>query len=854
MKIGVAGYLQPLWKALLGRKPAPLPFDRLFRLFRLVLEKNNRAIEIITDMGEKMGGDYLFDVQYLRTAYSELSDTVRDSLVHFDALTQGRYRKIDEAFGRMDALARSAIFEAAPSLNERVLYLKDISWDLSRDVGGKNAHLADLKNNLGIKVPEAFAITIPAFLDLLSHNGIDAKLAASDLAGGLSDEEAAKIRGLILNAEVPPSLAAEIEKALVKMRALHGENCRLSIRSSADEEDGDFSFAGQFDTVLNVPAEKQAVLDAYRKVVASLYSSRAIAYLKQPGLAGARPGMAVCCMLMIDAVASGVAYSTSPSGGSDTLMISSAWGLGAAVVDGQTDTDMHILRKGGKAEILESKIGRKEFMFAPVDADGVSRLSTAADLRDKPSLTEDQIRELAAAAIRIENYFRKPQDIEWAIDPEGRLWTLQARPLRAAEEAAPARRLPDPHASPVIFRDKGIVVQKGIACGRVFLLRKMEELDHIPHGSVIVSRYDSSNFIRVMPHASAIITAVGTPASHMASLCREFRLPAVVNTGDATSLLRHGQEVTIFAGDEGGITVYDGIIAGYTGLRAQTTMDDVYEFRKKRYVMRNISPLNLIDPIMDNFTVENCRTIHDILRFMHEKSVIELVERARYGGEMMVKKAAVRLDLPVPVDLIMIDIGEGLEAGIQKNAKKIPLESVKSAPLKAVVKGMLAPGAWHSGAVALNVNDLLSSVMRMPDITTGAADFVGYNVAVISDEYLNLSLKFGYHYTLIDCYCSGTPKNNHIYFRFSGGATDMTKRSRRITLLELILKEYGLNLTSKGDFLIARISNLPKADVENLLEKMGRLLSYTRQLDAVLNDDDSVGRYAEKFLSGNYQL
>ena len=255
---------------------------------------------------------------------------------------------------------------------------------------------------------------------------------------------------------------------------------------------------------------------------------------------------------------------------------------------------------------------------------------------------------------------------------------------------------------------------------------------------------------------------------------------------------------------------------------------------------------------MDNFTPEGCRTIHDIMRFIHEKSVFELVERARYGNEMLKKNAAVKLDIPVPIGIVVIDLGGGLKDNIDPN--KAALEDVLSIPLRALLEGMVYPGVWHKELTALKVSDFLSSMMRMPDITTDTADSVVYNIAIASKDYVNLSLRLGYHFNMIDCLLSGIPKNNHIYFRFVGGATDISKRSRRIRLLEEILKEYGFNINSKGDLIIGRLSNMPKEEMSEILHQIGRLIAYSRQLDALLHDDTVIERYARNFLEGRYDL
>ena len=249
------------------------------------------------------------------------------------------------------------------------------------------------------------------------------------------------------------------------------------------------------------------------------------------------------------------------------------------------------------------------------------------------------------------------------------------------------------------------------------------------------------------------------------------------------------------------------------------SMDDVYEFRKKRYILRYISLLNLIDPLMDNFTPEGCRTMHDILRFIHEKSVAELVNRARYGNDMLKKHAAVRLNVPVPLGIVVIDIGGGL--AIDGTSGSASLEQIASVPLLEIIRGMTYPGVWQSEMTSLRVSDFMSSMMRMPEITSDTNDHVVYNIAIASKEYVNLSLRLGYHFNMIDCYCSENTKNNHIYFRFVGGATDITKRSRRVQLIADILKEFGFNINIKGDLIIGRLANIQKSDYGKCAQPAG---------------------------------
>jgi pyruvate,water dikinase len=397
------------------------------------------------------------------------------------------------------------------------------------------------------------------------------------------------------------------------------------------------------------------------------------------------------------------------------------------------------------------------------------------------------------------------------------------------------------------------VVQKGAGAGKVFIIGKKDDLNDFPKGAVLVAKHDSSLYVGVMPFVSAIITETGTQTSHMAALCRELKIPAIVNVAGVMEILKPGQDVTLVAGDDGTSTLYEGTVRDLIAQAGQgaARMEDVYEYRRKRYILRYISPLNLVDPLMEEFTPEGCRTLHDILRFIHEKSVAELVDSAREGNVKFRKRGALApLELPVPAGILVMDMGGGLDIGGQGG--RATFEQITSLPFRAVIRGMMHPGAWHSEPVALKAHDFLSSMMRMPDIVSDSANPAGYNVAVISREYVNLSIRFGYHFNMVDCYCGENAKDNHIYFRFVGGATDMVKRSRRLELIARILREYGFNIRIKGDLLIARLAGLNQEEMEKVLDQTGRLISYARQLDAVLHDDADIERYMKNFLEGVY--
>ncbi len=862
MKNGIIikSFLSSLSRIVSRRKAPsdPASFRAVFDRFKNVLDSNNRALETITDMGEKLGGDYLFDIVYVKRAYTLLKEDMTNSLRSFDELTQGKYPRLHHIFEHIDSLITYVVDEAPPTGRAPVLFFEEIPWGTPQIVGGKNAYLAEVKNNLHLQVPDAFVITTAAFDAFISHNQLESHIAHLKQIPVPPETVFQEFQERISHGDIPPEVSRGIQKALDKMSRRNSGDF-LSLRSSAEEEDGGHSFAGQFKTILNVPLELKAVERAYREVIASLYSGKAIAYQQQMGYDIGTLKMAVGCMIMVDAVSSGVIYSATPDGDNTTMIISAAWGLGETIVESRTGADLYVVRKGTEPELVRAAYGKKESMIIGSAHGGTEEVKTPENLKSEPCLTPERIAKLGKQAMSIERYFGTPRDIEWAIDKKGTFYILQARPLnvdttdRISDQVETENAASAGHT--VIVRDRGIVVQRGAGAGKVFIVRTPEDIVTFPKGAVLVASHDSSLFVRAMPYVSAIITETGSQTSHMAALCRELKIPTIVNLGKATEILKQGQDITLVANDGSTSMIFSGIVrdaiakAGLDKLQ----MESSNEFRRKRYLLRYISPLHLIDPLMDEFTPERCRTLHDILRFMHEKSVAELVESARGGNARMRKHGTItQLELPVPAGLLLMDMGGGLKKGSKEGTAT--LEQITSIPFKAMVSGMIFPGAWHSEAVALKAHDFLSSMMRMPDITHATGSTAGYNVAVISREYVNMSIRFGYHFNMVDCYCSENARNNHIYFRFAGGATDLTKRSRRLEILARILKEYGFNIKIKGDLLIARLAGLGQVEMEKVLDQTGRLIAFARQLDATLHDDATVERYAKNFLEGRYEL
>ena len=444
-----------------------------FRAFQAVLDGNNRTLEAMTEMGEMLGGDYLFDVNYTRSAYAELFGAISDSIRNFNLLTDNRYPLLAQTLARIDGLVQRMLTDSAPPSQLLVVFYPEISWDLAEEVGGKNYHLAEMANSLHLRVPEAFAVTTAAFTAFLRHNGLEERL----LGMATADKKAlAAMRAAILAGDFPDDLRASLSSALERMRGHLSDSASLAVRSSADEEDGDFSFAGQFATVLNVPCRLEEVLAAYKEVVASLFQVNATAYQRQLGYDLGKLKMAVGCVAMIEAKSSGVIYTVASATARDRMAISAAWGLGTGVVDGLTDADLYTVAKGERPQLVEQRIGNKALMVVNCGESGIETRETPPEQQGMACLSEATVLELARQAQIIEAHFKSPQDIEWAIDQDGRCSILQARALRVEEsttEPTPGPMAVEPAGYPVLLRDQGVVVQRGATAGKVFVLHPL---------------------------------------------------------------------------------------------------------------------------------------------------------------------------------------------------------------------------------------------------------------------------------------------------------------------------------------------------------------------------------------------
>jgi pyruvate,water dikinase len=411
--------------------------------------------------------------------------------------------------------------------------------------GGKGANLGELIR-AGAPVPPGFVVGAPAYAAFVDETGlrrrIAGRLAALDVDDAAALEAAARdIRSMIEREAVPEPIAREVRAAY---RELAGpEPTRpVAVRSSATAEDTEAaSFAGMNETFLNVRGD-DAVLDAVRRCWASLFGARTIFYRAKRGFGQADMDLAVVIQAQIDAARAGVMFTIDPAtGAADRLVIESSFGLGEAVVSGRVSPDRYVVDKETLA-VVAREIHPKSSAVEPLPGGGTAVRELARDEAAAPSLTDDEARALAELGRVIEAHYGAPQDTEWAIDRDGKIWMLQSRPVTAAG-AAPAE--PEPAEATVLLR--GLGAAPGLAGGPVRILESLADAGTFADGSVLVTRMTAPDWVPLMRRAAAIVTDSGGMTCHAAIVSRELGIPCVVGTQQATKKLRNGEVVTVDA-------------------------------------------------------------------------------------------------------------------------------------------------------------------------------------------------------------------------------------------------------------------------------------------------------------------
>lgn len=809
--------------------------------FRRLLAANNRALEIISDLEQVIFQDRPFSFASVLIQTELLMGEVFSILEDVNAMSGMKYPELFDVMDRVsDEIFAEFLKKKRLEESNFVLPLERLSLESAGEVGGKAANLGEIYNRANLPVPQGFAVTAYAYQQFMDFNSlteiIESKLRNLDV----DDTETLinvghEIQSFIMKGELPPGLEEAVLNAAKELKRRVGEDLRVSVRSSATGEDSEASFAGQHSTVLNV--REKGLIRAYKEVLSSIFNPRAIFYRRRKGYQDHDVVMAVACVRMIDAKVSGVMYTVDPNDSRHgVMMISAVWGLAVSVVEGSAKSDFFQVNKETK-EIEASRVAPKDTQIRSDSIKGLREEVLPYDLKSRPCLDSAQVRKLVECGLHLEEHYGYALDIEWAIDPDGRVYMLQSRPLRRSrrydEKENPEDAKKNFPGHPVLLKG-GSSASGGTASGIAYVMESDHMFHHIPEGAIVIARQTSPRYVSLMGRIQAIVTDVGSITGHMVSVAREFQIPALVGTGSATKTIPHGAEITVDATRR---VVYGGRVAALLKeTKALNPMKGSPIYKTVQAALKKIAPLNLTDPKYETFRPDACRTIHDIIRFSHEKAMQQMF---RIGENLDSEDySAVQLKNGLPMKILIVDLGEGL--ALQPEAREARFENIASVPFRALLTGMTLRGVPWGREIAGDGAPLKEGPGDSP------------NYAIIGANYLNFNARIGYYFATVDSYCGPMVNDNYITFLFKGGAADMGRRSRRAQFVYMVVRELGLRCERKGDMVRAELKKYLSRTFEEKIDMLGRLLGFVSFLDSAGPDEEPVEWHVDQFFEGNY--
>ena len=816
-----------------------------YNSFRELLTLNNECLELMAGLQE--------DLQYVPPLRDVLNGRIADIFDRIHAVVAS----LEELTGVHRAVLTSAlqsqqneIERYSAGLQESTTprlaaWLSELGAASEPEVGSKAAMLGEIRNHIGLPVPDGFVLTTEAYRQ---YCGIPLWDQIRDATRHLDVSDHASVRHAsdwlgkkVLAAPLPRAVEVAIAG---RARTILKNGGTLAVRSSAVGEGGAQSYAGQFASLLNVTAEQ--TVDAYRSVIASRFNERALFYRLSTGLLEIDTPMAALFLLMVPARAAGIMYTRNPAdlkGGG--IWISATRGLGAEIASGHSPADLFVVTRGRPVHVTEREVVRKDDEVIPATEGGTTRVTIDPVAAEAPSIDDEKLCELAHCGILIEEHFGKPQDVEWVLDVNGKIWIVQSRPLVHTEPAR-ARSGARPKVEPRI--SGGRTIYPGRTSGPVFLVEKPQDFSQTPGGAIAVVRRPSPEIIEVFPRIAGLIAEWGNVAGHAAALLREFRIPSVFQMTGVFSRLSEGETVSL---DAVQAKLYPGTL--WPPSRSEAALTERYLEKPANPIARSLLSLTLLDPAAVNFRASGCKSAHDILRYCHEKAIeamfavndIEL-EQGSHHSKVLVS--------PIPLNVLALDLGGGL-ASTCRDAKGVKPGEILSRPFQAFWKGIAHPGVSWTREMPAHISDLASVVATALTPQSNAMRPLGdRSYLLVASEYMNLNSRLAYHYSLVDACLSDIAANNYISFRFEGGGSTRPRRNLRACFIADCLKAYGFHADRRGDLVNAWLRKAPAAETAEKLDILGRLVACSSQLDMYMTSREVMRWYARQFLAGNYSL
>jgi pyruvate,water dikinase len=818
--------------------------QRRFVLFQALLREDRRCLKLITKLEEIYRRPIPSDWSRIALLAGILSATIERLIGSLQTMRPEAYAELTKSYNRISDLLDKLLPKPEISSSPPYSLLLETAWEYPELLGGKAMSMARVLRETDIPVQTGFVVTTHAFHAFLEENNLQ-PIIARELRGlnlQLPErlvEIAGHLQRLIMEGTIPRAVRESVLDCMDQIVGT-GPSSTWAVRSSAIAEDGEVSFAGQYDSVLNV--NREDIFTAYKTVLASKYAPTALTYRLHCGLSDPEVPMAALILPMIDSRISGVMYSLDPLDTSqgEYLVITAVRGLGTCLVDGSTIPDLLLVSRKNPDHFWAKRA-------APTQNDSVA---PNADLSEKKSLCLDDATAslLAKWGLELEVLAGAPQDVEWTQDQDGKLFILQSRPIRVSQAALPETpahdgtgETPPPVAHTAELLEMGTPASVGIATGPVYRLAGEENLHLVPDGSILVSPGIPPSLVPLVHKVRAVLSEHGSKASHFASVAREFGLPLIVGLGNLADSFEPGQVVTV---DAYRGVVYKGEVRELLAWQEKQKAKPPSPFQRKMAPLIDlISHLNLTDPSSADFAPGNCRTFHDLVRFVHEKGTWEMFSLVDARGRGLHR--AKLLETEIPILMQVLDLGQGLnEAASHK--KSVSPADFQSMPMQAVWEGLSDREiTWAKGLLHLDWE-------RFDQVSGGIFSLKSSSLlasyALLTRDYAHLLLRFGYHFAVVDALAGERPEENHIQFRFKGGGGSPEKKAWRLLMLDKVLKHFGFVVTIQEDMLEAKCMRRDIQASQLRLRVLGYLLGRTPLLDMALESETAALNMAELFI------
>lgn len=783
-----------LWRTLTGTRNAPAQ-DISYRLaaarLQRVLENHKQFNELVDSGIEKLGGGYILDRQYLANlvdrAFSHAGEIVCDLNI---AQTGSSHRKLYFKLSSLRSnLRRVLAWRPQVESGRLVLPLADIDeLDHYHQVGGVFTRLAELRQRLGLLVPEGFVISVSAFNQFVKYNGLSHMMdLAGNRASGVSDELSVKIR----NAAVPPELSEMIKREAAAVADSCGAPVRFVLNAAAFGQEYNQFSPGGYQTRADVAPE--GLLDAYRSLLAAMFRPHAVAAREQIGLP-ARCHIAVSVSRMIPAQVDGIVNTIDPE--------SPRWDQMRILLPTDSGSQILDVSRHPPYEVRSAASGE-----SPLPAQDIARL--------------------AEKAMRIERYFRGPLEIKWAMDANGDIFIIHTRPpAPGGAGVAPPLNLSEAVSDrEIIYEREGSVASPGISYGTVYHADG-DGVENVPERGVLVAGdlEPGVELLQALKKAAAILMDHGAQAGHTAALAREFHVPAIVGLGDATTRLANGDTVTVDADDN---IVYRGMVEELLNyhLWEYLDLDDAREYVLLRFVLHRLCSRNIAGSYQRREKLKSQETLEDIVRNSIETICDAVLESMRSAG-FRPGGSAVRIENDPGLNFFVLDTGGPADTRTRRAAAKADSAAhdvLPSIPLACFLDGLSGAG-FNPGPV-------------------------DSGCAVVSGGFTLLVIGAGALSVIVTAHMSGEIEKNYIFGRVSDASREPVRNGTVQLWLREILDRYGFSSYTMPGSLTSWKYGVPSSAMEHNLRMLGMLMGYTHEGGEkdVASVRDEVDRFIELY-------